>query len=925
MAVQAINRSSFFTPRVTNRSAALPVAEKLIKSARAVQPGATLLLSEGSLAVNAARLEPDRLLNLIAPENMNLAAEVAAFASLLGTEVRDGEYQLQGLMDAVSKSPSFSQPTRGQFNELNDLRQKGVNFTDLPESIDEAMTALGDFSRDLNISIEYLTGNLEKVLRLMKLLGVRNKTTNLNAIFHNFQNGFYELSLAETNELASLEMIERAGKLVSRGVNLEIYATGAFNRPLTSLSAEQLDAAISSLALNYQTTEAAVRKFVGALIASEEKRMSASPALSLRELLAAFRFSDQDESAVAIPPMAQIEDPTRWQETELGQALRALRPNLNWLAISAGVRAAGDLADLKENPRIKARLLKIKEMLAGHSINISSGRSGRAESKSIGELSEAELLFDLYCLAVINKRTLAETIKAAFEALHFIVKLGNSDPIVYLDELIEGRLKGESFATLLGTQGLILRDSPIGAALEKLRSVADKVELTVADSRGNPVSLKDTGIDEFRRAIILMGRGFREPHSPERVLSAIGDRVVPEITRLPQAVVAPGAHDLARLVELAIAGIPARYPLRRPWDRVNLDGMAFMGSGLEPGIRNCLGCPVNVLYGTVIKAALASGFSDITTYEATGCFEVYGGIWPYTGKKIPTLHGVFGGVASEMLGGLAAKRARLKYALKTAGEIAQTLKILHLGWGGDGATFDIGFGNLSGLFSRLQKLVGDELTRYLVQRALYVCVDNEGYQNTGNQWSAATPPGGNTTTYPEGKERPMGSDIRKKPIVEIIANHGVGFAARTGIHRPEHISRIVARALEDGERGAFLHFLQPCTTGWKFKADNIAYDLAFLAETGRLFPPLTIEHGIPYLEVYPTPRNPGEAFLGMQARFKHLMGAGAATRENVNTVMEYYRSEWIRNVQLAGYDGEISESDRFRYLGEEHRLPRINV
>src|SRR3989338_1572321 len=305
MAVQAINRSSFFTPRVTNRSAALPVAEKLIKSA------------------------------------------------------------------------SFSQPTRGQFNELNDLRQKGVNFTDLPESIDEAMTALGDFSRDLNISIEYLTGNLEKVLRLMKLLGVRNKTTNLNAIFHNFQNGFYELSLAKTNELASLEMIERAGKLVSRVVNLEIYATGAFNRPLTSLSAEQLDAAISSLALNYQTTEAAVRKFVGALIASEEKRMSASPALSLRELLAAFRFSDQDESAVAIPPMAQIEDPTRWQETELGQALRALRPNLNWLAISAGVRAAGDLADLKENPRIKARLLKIKKMLAGHSINISSGRSGR--------------------------------------------------------------------------------------------------------------------------------------------------------------------------------------------------------------------------------------------------------------------------------------------------------------------------------------------------------------------------------------------------------------------------------------------------------------------------------------------------------------------------------------------------------------------
>jgi len=28
------------------------------------------------------------------------------------------------------------------------------------------------------------------------------------------------------------------------------------------------------------------------------------------------------------------------------------------------------------------------------------------------------------------------------------------------------------------------------------------------------------------------------------------------------------------------------------------------------------------------------------------------------------------------------------------------------------------------------------------------------------------------------------------------------------------------RALEDGIDGAFLHFLQPCTTGWKFTADR---------------------------------------------------------------------------------------------------------
>jgi pyruvate ferredoxin oxidoreductase beta subunit len=113
-------------------------------------------------------------------------------------------------------------------------------------------------------------------------------------------------------------------------------------------------------------------------------------------------------------------------------------------------------------------------------------------------------------------------------------------------------------------------------------------------------------------------------------------------------------------------------------------------------------------------------------------------------------------------------------------------RTLHLGWGGDGATFDIGVGNLSGLFSRLQKLSQDELDRELDQRALFVCYDNEGYQNTGNQYSAASTPGGNTTTNPQGEERPIGNDLRKKPIVEIMAAHGAS-VSRMNIHRQEHI------------------------------------------------------------------------------------------------------------------------------------------
>ena len=61
--------------------------------------------------------------------------------------------------------------------------------------------------------------------------------------------------------------------------------------------------------------------------------------------------------------------------------------------------------------------------------------------------------------------------------------------------------------------------------------------------------------------------------------------------------------------------------------------------------------------------------------------------------------------------------------------------------GGDGASFDIGFGSLSGAIERGHKF-------------LYVCTDNEAYMNTGIQRSGATFPYANTTTSPAGKVIP---------------------------------------------------------------------------------------------------------------------------------------------------------------------------
>lgn len=909
----------FYEP-VTQYAQALPLAEEIIARAKALS--VELFISAQPLPLKIVELTAERLVGLLPMEKLPLAAGVTELIGHLGSEVRPGNYFLDALMEEVDKLSSFASFSPHQYGFFQTLAQRGCRLSDLPGTLPEGQKRLIEISQELGISLEYVLGNLERVVRLVKLLKVRERTINLSTLFHNAQSGFVDIDLTGTKKPASAKIMERVSSLSAKGIALEIFKEGEFTRRMDSLTAEDLDKIITETEQNYQVERGVFRRFTDAVLSSEEQVLSSSPPISLKELLACFKFSAADRVAVLAPAVVQQDDPLRWKNTELGRALIGLRANLNWLAVSVGMKAAGDLESHRKDEVLRAQIQEIKQLAGGFSITLLSGRGKKKTEQKISELSMEDMLFDLFCLAVLEKRRLGEVLATAVDLLRFIVRLENHEPLVNLNTLITARLSGEAYVTLLGTQGLVLRNAPLIQALEKLRGLSDKVSLTIHSHEGVDVPLQAISVEDFRRAIILMGRRFRVHHSPERILGAIIDKIVPELLWLPAKVIGPGPHDLNRIVELALMGIPARYPLRRKWTKINLDPLVAMGTCLEPGIRNCMSCPVNNLYGLVMKTSLSLGYEEIITYEATGCFEVYSGIWPYTGKKFPSVHGVFGGAPSEVLGGLAAKRARLRHTLKNGQRPAQS-PILHLGWGGDGATFDIGFGNLSGLMSRLQRITDDELSPYLRQRAMYVCYDNEGYQNTGNQYSAASVPGGNTTTNPKGKNRPIGNDIRKKPMVEIMAGHGVPFSARLNIHRQEHITRVVARALEDGDQGSFIHFLQPCTTGWKFVADSLTYELSYLSEEGGLFSPVTIESGVPYLEMYPVPRNPEESFLKLQARFRHLLGSATVAKENLEKVMNYYRQEWQRNLKLTGFDGEIPEADRLGYLEEEHRFPRV--
>lgn len=135
-----------------------------------------------------------------------------------------------------------------------------------------------------------------------------------------------------------------------------------------------------------------------------------------------------------------------------------------------------------------------------------------------------------------------------------------------------------------------------------------------------------------------------------------------------------------------------------------------------------------------------------------------------------------------------------------AGAKAQGLEDYHVvGFAGDGGTADIGLQALSGAIDR-----NDDV--------LYICYDNEAYMNTGIQKSSLTPFGAKTTTTPAGKNS-HGCLTQKKNVFEIIAAHGLPYAATASVGYMNDFLKKLERA-KDIHGTRFIHVIAPCPTGW---------------------------------------------------------------------------------------------------------------
>lgn len=267
---------------------------------------------------------------------------------------------------------------------------------------------------------------------------------------------------------------------------------------------------------------------------------------------------------------------------------------------------------------------------------------------------------------------------------------------------------------------------------------------------------------------------------------------------------------------------------------------------LSPGHRACAGCGLAIAARHVADAA----GKNVIIANATGCLEVFSTPYSESSWNMPWIHSLFENSAAVASGILASIKSKVKSQKSKVGEGVKVIA-----QGGDGASFDIGFGLISGMWGR-----GEDI--------LYVCYDNEAYMNTGIQASGATPLGASTTTAPSG-DMSEGNELHKKDMVAIALAHRLKYVATSTCGYPLDIQAKVKKALAT-PGPSYLQILTACAPGWKVESD-MTIQLGKLAQQTGLYPVVEYVDGkLVKVMAYPVKHPKVEEYLKPQGRYKHL-------------------------------------------------------
>jgi pyruvate ferredoxin oxidoreductase beta subunit len=271
------------------------------------------------------------------------------------------------------------------------------------------------------------------------------------------------------------------------------------------------------------------------------------------------------------------------------------------------------------------------------------------------------------------------------------------------------------------------------------------------------------------------------------------------------------------------------------------------------GHRACHGCGLALAVRHILQAT----GNDVIVVSPTGCLETFSSPYGYSPWRVPWIHHVFENAPAIASGVAAALKAQRR----------DTTRVVVIG--GDGATFDIGFGSLSGMLER-----GDDV--------LYICADNGAYMNTGGQRSGATPFCAATTTHPVGKAS-AGKTEKKKDLPEIVAAHGVPYVATASVAYLGDLRQKVKKAMAlHGPR--YIQIDTPCPSVWNFPS-HLTLEVGRLGVSCGLVPLFEMLDGKITKIRKLKKRTPVIDYLKQQKRFQHVV-AGEGSEEGLMAIQE---------------------------------------
>jgi len=262
-----------------------------------------------------------------------------------------------------------------------------------------------------------------------------------------------------------------------------------------------------------------------------------------------------------------------------------------------------------------------------------------------------------------------------------------------------------------------------------------------------------------------------------------------------------------------------------------------------PGLSACLGCNSEML----LRHTLRRIGSNAVVATPPGCIAGVGsvGVNGKTGLKIPVFHPLLTNTASMLAG-----------AGRYYKRIGRDVTMLALA--GDGGTADVGFQSLSGAAERGEQMI-------------YICVDNEGYMNTGVQRSSTTPYGAWTSTTPVGAVL-RGKTRDAKPMPLLMVMHNCEYVATASTAFMEDYYAKVEKAIEAAKKGmAYIHVFSPCPTGWRFPPGKLI-EVARKAVETNIVPLWEYEYRDGRIRfTHPVDKPlPVQAYLSLIGKYKHL-------------------------------------------------------